>query len=99
MNKPPSLRTRDRPNMTRLTFDELRETMAMSNEGQVLDSFIAVEMGQDNYKACWDAHTDIYEQSGVDADEETLVTLFLQEMYDMLDIEEDAFEKVLGASL
>ena len=85
--------------MTRLTFDELRETMAMSHEGQVLDSFIAVEMGQDNYEACWDAHNDIYEQSGVNADEETIVTLFLQEIYDMLDVEEDEFEKVLGASL
>jgi hypothetical protein len=99
MNKPPPLHIRDRPNMTQLTFDELRETMAMTNEGQVLDSFIAVEMGQDNYQACWDAHTDIYEQSGVNADEETIVTLFLQEMYDMLDIEEDDFVKVLGASL
>ena len=99
MNKPPSLRTSDKPTMTRLTFHELRETMSMSHEGQVLDSFIAVEMGQDNYEACWDAHNDIYEQSGVNADEETLVTLFLQEIYDMLDIEEAEFEKVLGASL
>ncbi len=85
--------------MTRLTFNELRETLAMSNEGQILDSFIAVEIGQDDYQACWDAHNDVYEESGVEADEETIVSLFLQEMYDMLDIQESEFEKVLGASL
>ena len=85
--------------MPRMTFEELRSAMSRSNEGQVLDSFIAVEIGMDDYEASWDAHNDIYEESGVEADEETIVTMFLQEVYDMLEIEEDEFEKVLGASL
>ena len=85
--------------MTRLTFEELRETMAMTNEGQVLDSFIAVEIGLSDYEACWDAHNDVYQELGTESNEETIITLFLTEVYDMLDVEEESFEKVLGASL
>jgi hypothetical protein len=85
--------------MPRLSFTELREAMAMTNEGQVLDSFIAIEIGLPDYEACWDAHNDVYEQLGTESNEETTITLFLQEVYDMLDVEEDSFERVLGASL
>jgi lipoate-protein ligase B len=85
--------------MTRPTFEELRETLAMTNEGRVLDSFIAVEIGLSDYEACWDAHNDVYEQLSMESNEETIITLFLTEVYDMLDVEEDSFERVLGASL
>jgi len=85
--------------MSRLTFDELRETLHETNEGRVLDSFIAVEIGLDDYSACWEAHNDVYENVGATADTQTVITLFLQELYDMLEIEEKVFERVLGASL
>ena len=85
--------------MTRPTFEELRETLAMTNEGRVLDSFIAVEIGLSDYEACWDAHNDVYQDLGKEPNEETTVTLFLTEVYDMLDVEEDSFNRVLGASL
>jgi hypothetical protein len=85
--------------MTRPSFTELREVMALSNEGQVLDSFIAVELGLPDYEACWDAHIDVYEDAGVITTDESIITMFLTEVYDMLDIEEDSFERVLGASL
>jgi len=85
--------------MSRLTFDELRETLHQTNEGQVLDSFIAVEIGLDDYSACWDAHNDVYENMGVTADDQSVITLFLQELYDMLDVREEIFERVLGANL
>ena len=73
--------------------------MGRTEEGQVLDSFIAVEIGLLDYEACWDAHCDVYDAAGVNPEADTLVSLFLTEVYDMLDIEEDAFERVLGASL
>jgi len=82
--------------MSRLTFDELREAMYMSNEGQVLDSYIAVEIGLDDYRACWDAHQDLYEDAGTTADDQTIMTLFLQEIYEMLEVEESVFERILG---
>ena len=85
--------------MTRPSFAELRETMAMSHEGQVLDSFIAVEIGLPDYEACWDAHLDVYAELGVTSTDESIITMFLTEIYDMLDVEEDSFERVLGASL
>ena len=85
--------------MPTLTFKDLRTAMGRTEEGQVLDSFIAVEIGLLDYEACWDAHCDVYDAAGVEPEIDTLVSLFLTEVYDMLDIEEDAFERVLGASL
>ena len=85
--------------MTRPSFTDLREVMSMSHEGQVLDSFIAVEIGLPDYEACWDAHLDVYADAEVVTTDESIITMFLTEVYDMLDIEEDAFERVLGASL
>ena len=85
--------------MSKLSFNDLREAMAMTHEGQVLDSFIAVEIGLPDYEACWDAHLDVYAELGVTTSEESIITMFLTEVYDMLDVEEDSFERVLGASL
>ena len=85
--------------MSKLSFNDLREAMAMTHEGQVLDSFIAVEIGLPDYEACWDAHLDVYAELGVTTTEESIITMFLTEVYDMLDVEEDSFERILGASL
>ena len=85
--------------MTRPSFTDLREVMALSHEGQVLDSFIAVEIGLLDYEACWDAHCDVYADAEVTTSDESIITMFLTEVYDMLDVEEDSFIRVLGASL
>ena len=86
--------------MSRLTFQELREAMTMTDEGQVLLSFIAVEMGLDDFEACWDAHCDVYEhmaeKNGVE--QETLISIFLHELYDMLDIDGEQLERVLATN-
>ena len=86
--------------MSRLTFQELREAMTLTDEGKVLLSFIAVEMGLDDFEACWDAHCDVYEhmaeKNGVE--QETLISIFLHELYDMLDIDGEQLERVLATN-
>ena len=74
--------------MSRLTFQELREAMTMTDEGQVLLSFIAVELGLDDFEACWDAHCDVYEHMAEknSVEQETLISIFPHEIYDMLEI-------------
>ena len=86
--------------MSRLTFQELRDAMTMTDEGQVLLSFIAVEIGLDDFEACWDAHCDVYEsiteKNG--PEQETLISLFLHEIYDMLEIDGGYLERVLATN-
>lgn len=70
----------------------------MSEEGQVLDSFIAVEIGLSDYEACWDAHNDVYESLDESPEEEMVLTLFLTEMCAMLDVEDSSLEKVIATN-
>lgn len=85
--------------MERLTFNELRDCLAMSNEGQILDSFFAVEIGLDDYNAMWDAHVDILEDAQAFVEPETIISTFLTELYELLDVNTEDLEKVLGAAL
>jgi len=84
--------------MSRLSFNELREAMHMSEEGQVLDSFIAVEIGLSDFQACWDAHCDVYDSIDDAPSEDMLVSLFLHGLYDMLEIDGDLLERVLATN-
>ena len=84
--------------MSRLSFNELREAMHMSEEGQVLDSFIAVEIGLSDFQACWDAHCDVYDSIDDAPSEDMLISLFLHGLYDMLEIDGDLLERVLATN-
>ena len=42
---------------------------------------------------------DVYADAEVTTSDESIITMFLTEVYDMLDVEEDSFIRVLGASL
>jgi len=85
--------------MISLSFDDMRSEVVGTTEGQILDSFFAVEIGISDYQACWDAHIDSYNLAGVEASEATVISLFLAEMVDMLEATDEIFERVLGANL
>ena len=82
--------------MCSLTFQELKDAMFLSDEGQVLFSFIAVEIGLDDFEACWDAHRDVYNTMDDVHGDEMIISLFLHEIYEMLEIEEGSLERVLA---
>ena len=86
--------------MSRLTFQELREAMTLTDEGKVLLSFIAVEMGLDDFEACWDAHCDLYEdiadKNG--PEQETLISIFLTISAELRHIDGGQLERVLATN-
>jgi len=82
------------------TFDELRESLRISDKGKLVDSLIAVEFGLEFYEASWIAHQGYLSQVAKENDEyapESLAevaTLYLLDMAEEIGFSEIDFDKV-----
>ena len=77
-----------------MTFEELRAFLWESQRGQVFDSLICVELGLDEYRTAWAAHSDMADD---DEGNETIVA-FLVDVADYLEINNEDFDKVLEST-
>ena len=84
----------------RMSFDELRSTLRETDNGKLVDSLIAVEMGLVDYATMWEAHQDILEahpDARFGHPDNSLIS-FLVDMSDWLDFEQVDFDKLLKST-
>ena len=78
----------------RHSYAQFVDTLCGDDNGKLIDSFIAVEVGRDHAEAWWEAHCDMMEADGEGLDFEDTATQFVLGLMDECDITQIDFEKL-----